>query len=194
MARSLGSNKEYFGRNLKLLAGVLLSIGLFFYAEIIKNSYNIFVVHNPTTATHKQREKHTLENKQHAQTLSPAVTVTMTTCNRLHLTQDSLRSFYKFNSDANIQAFKMIVDCYNESFAHTITQEFPNIELLSSVSNSTSPAMRVMDNVQLLYNHVLQEGTEFWVHMEGKSSHHTMYARLFAVNTPSQFLTNLTMF
>ena len=59
MARSLGSNKEYFGRNLKLLAGVLLSIGLFFYAEIIKNSYNIFVVHNPTTATHKQREKHT---------------------------------------------------------------------------------------------------------------------------------------
>lgn len=171
MARSLGSDREYFreyfGGNLKLLAGVLLPIGLFFYAEIIKNSYNIFVVHD--YATHKQRDNHTLGNKQHAQSLSPAVTVTMTTCNRLHLTQDSLRSFYKFNSDANIQAFKMIVDCYNETFAHTITNEFPNIELLSSVSNSTSPAMRVMDNVQLLYTHVLQEGTEFWVHMEGKS-------------------------
>ena len=96
----------------------------------------------------------------------PAVTITMTTCNRLHLTQESLRTFYQFNSDANIQSFKVTTDCYDPIFVEKIGNEFPNIQLIRPTTNAKNPNQRMMDNMQLLFTHVLQEGTQFWVHLE----------------------------
>ena len=98
----------------------------------------------------------------------PSVTVTMTTCNRLDLTRESLESFFKFNANAisSIKSFKMVIDCFNGTFVDAISKEFPTIQFIRPITQSTVPYHRMMDNIQLLYTHVKQEGTDYWVHME----------------------------
>ena len=114
----------------------------------------------------------------------PAVTVTMTTCNRLRLTQESLRTFFQFNSDVKIRSFKIVVDYFNATFARIISEELPNVQLLRLVSNGTKPDKRMIDNIQLLFTHVLQDGVDFWVHLEDdwnfvKSSFITVAMKVF---------------
>lgn len=94
------------------------------------------------------------------------VSVTMTTCNRLNLTLESLSSFFQYNSDVSIKSFKMVVDCFNSTFSETIARKYPKIELLEPMANTTSPSARVMENVQLLYHHILRDRAKYWVHLE----------------------------
>lgn len=126
---------------------------------------NFHTDHNLASMLNMNSEGSTQHRKQ-PRSNSPPVSVTMTTCNRLRLTEDSLRAFCQFNEDANIKVFKIVVDCYNSTFFDAISKEFPNVDVLRSKSNSNSPAQRVLDNVQLLYSHVLKEGTMYWVHLE----------------------------
>ncbi len=159
MARRLGEQQNTTRHALfGVLLFVLLVVGANFYTD--NSLASVLQMSSESSAHHREKFK------RRSGLTSPPVSVTMTTCNRLRLTEDSLRTFYKYNEDANIQAFKIIVDCYNSTFANAIRKGFPDVEFLRSKSNSNSPAQRVMENVQLLYSHVLKEGTAYWVHME----------------------------
>lgn len=90
----------------------------------------------------------------------------MTSCNRLDLIHETLDTFFRFNLDINIQSFAIVVDCYQPVFVDTISRDYPDIRLMRSKSTATFGEKRVVDNIQLLFTHVLNEGTEFWVHLE----------------------------
>lgn len=126
--------------------------------NIIKT--HIYLVHQ--TRTYTDEEVLQLQYKSN----NPPVTVTMTTCNRLDLTQKSIRSFYRFNNGINIKAFKLVADCFDSRFTQSISDEFPKIDIIGSESASKKTYHRMMDNIELLFQHVVREGTKYWVHLE----------------------------